>query len=109
MKVSELMDYCMQKPGAEQTEHSDWQATQIKRDGVLFAMFHEVEGRPAVSLKSSEALAMLMREEHQDVRPSGHLNKSHWSTVLLEGSLKDSELYYLVDASFQQVARDHKA
>lgn len=109
MNVSELLNYCMNKPGAQQEVHSDWKGTQIKREGVLFAMFHEVEGRQAVSLKSTEALAELLRDEHQDVRPSEHLNKSHWSTVLLEGSLKDSELYYLVDASFQQAqpSRSH--
>ncbi|MEA5948423.1 hypothetical protein ONR07_24765, partial [Salmonella enterica subsp. enterica serovar Anatum] len=37
-----------------------------------------------------------------DVRPSRHLNKAHWSTVYLDGSLPDSQLYYLVDASYQQ-------
>ncbi|MDI5399383.1 MmcQ/YjbR family DNA-binding protein, partial [Salmonella enterica subsp. enterica serovar Kentucky] len=30
------------------------------------------------------------------------LNKAHWSTVYLDGSLPDSQLYYLVDASYQQ-------
>ncbi|OON41642.1 hypothetical protein BTJ39_00275 [Izhakiella australiensis] len=107
MKVSELLAYCMDKAGAEQSEHSDWKATQIKRDGVLFAMFHEVDGHPAVSLKSSEALAELLRDAHQDVRPSAHLNKAHWNTVLLDGALKDSQLYYLVDASWQQALGSH--
>ncbi|MGQ7147566.1 MmcQ/YjbR family DNA-binding protein [Escherichia sp. SS-MK2] len=31
-----------------------------------------------------------------------HLNKAHWSTVYLDGSLPDSQIYYLVDASYQQ-------
>lgn len=102
MNVSDLLSYCMDKPGAEQVEHSEWQATQIKADGVLFAMLHEVDGRPAVALKSTPALADLLREKHDDVVPSEHLNKTHWSTVLLDGSLKDSQIYYLIDASLQQ-------
>lgn len=102
MNTSDLLIYCMNKPGAEQSVHSDWKATQIKTDGVLFAMVHDVKGRPAVSLKSSPALAELLRDEHSDVFPSEHLNKSHWSTLFLDGSLKDSQIYYLVDASFQQ-------
>ncbi|MEG3111346.1 MULTISPECIES: MmcQ/YjbR family DNA-binding protein [Pantoea] len=102
MNTSELLTYCMSKPGAEQSVHSDWKATQIKCDGMLFAMVHDVEGRPAVSLKSTPALADLMREEHKDVFPSEHLNKSHWNTLFLDGSLKDSQIYYLVDASYQQ-------
>ncbi len=90
------------KTGAEQSVHSDWKATQIKVEDVLFAMVKEVEGRPAASLKTSPELAELLRQQHSDVRPSRHLNKAHWSTVYLDGSLPDSQLYYLVDASYQQ-------
>ncbi|EGA4959652.1 MmcQ/YjbR family DNA-binding protein [Salmonella enterica] len=102
MTISELLQYCMAKPGAEQSVHSDWKATQIKVEDVLFAMVKEVEGRPAASLKTSPELAELLRQQHSDVRPSRHLNKAHWSTVYLDGSLPDSQLYYLIDASYQQ-------
>ncbi|MEM6162544.1 MmcQ/YjbR family DNA-binding protein [Erwinia sp. P6884] len=102
MNVSDLLSYCMNKPGAEQSVHSDWKGTQVKIDDVLFALLHYVDGRPAVALKTTPALADLLREEHKDVVPSEHLNKSHWSTLLLDGSLKDSQIYYLVDASWQQ-------
>ena len=47
-------------------------------------------------------LAELLRQQHHDVRPSKHLNKAHWSTVYLDGSLPGSQIYYLVDASYQQ-------
>lgn len=110
MNTSDLLTYCMSKPDAEQSVHSDWKATQIKSGGVLFAMVHEVEGgRPAVSLKTTPALADLLREEHSDVFPSEHLNKTHWSTLLLDGSLKDSQIYYLVDASYQQAGTTRAA
>lgn len=101
MTNSQLLPYCMNKPGAEQSVHSDWKATQIKVADVLFAMVHEVDGRPAVSLKTSPELAELLRDEHQDVKPSAHLNKAHWSTLFLDGTLADSRIYYLVDASYQ--------
>ena len=113
MTISELLQYCMAKPGAEQSVHSDWKATQIKVSDVLFAMVKEVEDqRPAVALKASPGLrevsperAELLRQQHRDVRPSQHLNKAHWSTVYLDGSLPDSQIYYLVDASYQQAVK----
>jgi len=92
----------MNKPGAEQSVHSDWKATQIKVADVMYAMVHDVKARPAVSLKTSPELAELLRESHKDVFPSAHLNKAHWSTVYLDGTLPDSQIYYLVDASYQQ-------
>ncbi|ORM75221.1 hypothetical protein HA48_00400 [Pantoea wallisii] len=102
MNISDLLTYCMSKPGASQRDKDEWDATQIQSNGVLFAMLHEVKGRPALSLKTSPALAELLREAHSDVFPSEHLNKSHWSTLWLDGSLKDSQIYYLIDASCQQ-------
>ena len=36
MTTSELLSYCMAKPGAEQQEHEALQATQVQADGVLF-------------------------------------------------------------------------
>lgn len=101
MTSSDLLLYCMAKRGAEQSVHSDWKATQIKVADVLFAMVKDVEDRPAVSLKTSPELAELLRQQHEDVRPSRHLNKAHWSTVYLDGSLPGSQIYYLVDASYQ--------
>ena len=73
MTILELLQYCMAKPGAEQSVHNDWKATQIKVEDVLFAMVKEVENRPAVSLKTSPELAELLRQQHSDVRPSRHL------------------------------------
>lgn len=102
MTITELLDYCMKKPGAEQSVHNDWRATQAKVADVLFAMVNEEEGRPAVSLKTSPALAELLRQQHKDVHPSRHLNKAHWSTVYLDGAIPDSQIYFLVDDSFQQ-------
>ena len=109
MTISELLTYCMSKPAAEQDIKEAWDATQIKSHGVLFAMLYEKAGRPAVTLKTSPALAELLREEHSDVFPSEYLNKSCWSTLWLDGSLKDSQIYYLVDASYQQADATHTA
>lgn len=104
MTSSELLQYCMAKPGAEQSVHSDWKATQIKVADVLFAMVKEVDGRPTISLKTSPELAELLRQQHDDVRPCQDLNKAHWSTIWLDGALPDSQIYFLVDASYQQAS-----
>ena len=46
MTISELLQYCMAKPGAEQSVHNDWKATQIKVEDVLFAMVKECASKP---------------------------------------------------------------
>ena len=103
MNTSDFLDYCMAKEDAHQSVHNDWKATQIKTNGVLFALVHDAQpGGQAVSLKTTEVKARELREKHKTIVPSEHLNPVHWSTLWLEGPLKDSEIYWLVDASFQQ-------
>ena len=93
----------LHEQAGRRTERSQRLESHADKSGdVLFAMVKEVEGRPAASLKTSPELADLLRQQHDDVRPSKHLNKAHWSTVFLDGSLPDSQIYYLVDASYQQ-------
>lgn len=103
MNNSALLEYCMAKPGAEQSEQNQWQASQIKVGDVMFAMLCEVEGRQALAVKSSPELAESLREQHSDIVPCEHLNKAHWNTVFLDGDLPNSQFYHLIDSSYQLV------
>ncbi|WP_413736129.1 MmcQ/YjbR family DNA-binding protein [Sodalis sp. RH21] len=101
MDQSTFLTYCMGKPGAEQSIRQEWQASQIKVGEVMFAMTHEVDGRPAISLKSSPEMAESLRGEYKSLVPCALLNKTHWNTLFLDGDIPDSQFYYLADASWQ--------
>lgn len=103
MTSSELLTYCMGKPGAEQSVENQRGANQVKVGDAMFAMVCEIDGREAISLKTSPELAEQLRAQHPDIVPGGHLNKAHWNTVFLDGSLPDSQFYYLIDGSYQLV------
>lgn len=103
MTSSELLEYCMGKPGAEQSTQNQRGANQIKVGGVMFAMFCDCQGHEAVSLKSSTEMAGKLRAEHTCIIPGDQLNKAHWNTVVLDGSLPDSLFYSLIDSSYKMV------
>ncbi|WP_279025070.1 MmcQ/YjbR family DNA-binding protein [Gibbsiella quercinecans] len=103
MNHSALLEYCMAKPGAQQSEQPQWQASQIKVGDVMFAMVWEVDGRPALAVKSSPELAENLRELHPEIVPCEHLNKAHWNAVFLDGDLPNSQFYTLIDSSYQLV------
>ena len=44
--------------------------------------------------------AAQLRSEHKDIVPSPNLNKAHWRTIFLDGTLKDALRYKLVDGSY---------
>lgn len=101
MDQSTFLTYCMDKPGAEQSLRQEWQANQVKVGEVMFAMTHELDGKPVISLKSSPEMAASLRAEYQAIVPCGLLNKTHWNTLFLDGDVPDSQFYYLADASWQ--------
>ncbi|MGG5216610.1 MULTISPECIES: MmcQ/YjbR family DNA-binding protein [Rahnella] len=103
MTSAELLDYCMGKPGAEQSTQNQHGANQIKVGGVMFAMFCDCQGHEAVSLKTSTGMAGKLRAEHTCILPGKNLNKAHWNTVVLDGTLPDSQFYSLIDSSYQTV------
>lgn len=103
MNNSALLEYCMAKPGAHQSDQNQWQASQIKVGDVMFAMVCEVQGRPALAIKSSPELAESLREQHPEIVPCEHLNKAHWNAVFLDGNLPNSQFYHLIDSSYRLV------
>lgn len=103
MNSTQLIDYCLSKPGTEQSTENRWQANQIKVAGVMFAMLRDIEGHPVIALKAGQQAAEQLRQQHPEIVPCDCLNKAHWNSVQLEGNLPDSHVYSLIDSSYQQV------
>ena len=56
-----------------------------------------------VSLKCEPELAASLRETHPAIAPGYHLDKRHWITITLDGSLEGDLLDDLVDGSYDLV------
>ena len=57
-----------------------------------------------VSLKCDPDLADALRAQHPAIRAGYHLNKRHWNTVTLDGSIRDNEIEYMIQDSYDLVA-----
>jgi len=74
-----------------------------RRGGRMFALLAETAEPPAISLKCDPELSELLRAGYPAVSPGYHLDKRHWITVRLDGSLPDSYLLELIDMSYRLV------
>jgi predicted DNA-binding protein (MmcQ/YjbR family) len=73
----------------------------FKVGGKIFAIM----GEQSVSLKCDPHVALALRENYPAVTPGYHLNKRHWNTVALDGSVPDDELRdWLLDSHALAVA-----
>lgn len=56
-----------------------------------------------VNLKCDPALAGDLRASYPEIIPGWHMNKTHWNTVNLEGSLDNEFIKYLIEHSHSLV------
>lgn len=56
-----------------------------------------------INLKCDPEKALELRAEYPAILPGYHMNKAHWNTMILDGSLSHSLVYELIDHSYQLV------
>ena len=91
------------RPGAEETFPFGPETSVFKVAGKMFALSALRATPLSVSLKCEPALAVDLRAAHPAIRPGYHLNKRHWNTVTLDGSLEDALVRDLVEDSYDLV------
>jgi predicted DNA-binding protein (MmcQ/YjbR family) len=98
-----VIEACLAKPGSTEDYPFGDEVAVFKVAGKVFALV-PLAGSPAsVSLKCDPGLAADLRQRYPAVTPGYHLNKRHWNTVTLDGSVPGEELLDLIDHSYQLV------
>ena len=103
MDARELRRCCLGFDGATETFPFRPGTSVFKVAGKMFALSRLEDVPLQVSLKCEPDLAVALRDAHAAVRPGYHLNKRHWNTVTLDGSLPDRVLRDLVEDSYDLV------
>jgi predicted DNA-binding protein (MmcQ/YjbR family) len=94
---------CAARPGsAEEYPFGDGVAV-FKVAGRMFALVPLGAPPGSVSLKCDPRLAEDLRARYAAITPGYHLNKRHWNTVELDGSVPDEELLDLIAHSYDLV------
>jgi predicted DNA-binding protein (MmcQ/YjbR family) len=103
MRPAELRDHCLSFSGAEETFPFGPETSVFKVAGKMFALSQLDADSLRVSLKCDPGLAEALREAHAAVLPGYHLNKRHWNTVIIDGSLPDASIRDMVEDSYDLV------
>src|SRR5437763_9537184 len=103
MSPGALRDHCLSFTGAEETFPFGPNTSVFKVVGKMFALSQLAATPLAVSLKCEPSLAEGLREAHAAVLPGYHLNKRHWNTVIIDGSLDDQMIRHMVEDSYDLV------
>jgi predicted DNA-binding protein (MmcQ/YjbR family) len=101
--ADELRRWCLARPGAVQDFPFGETVSVFKVGGRMFALSALERSPLKVSLKCDPELSEGLRATYEAVQPGYHLNKRHWVTVTLDGSLPDATLQELLEDSYDLV------
>lgn len=71
----------------------------------MFATLSIEKGTARMNLKCNPDEAQMLRDVFSAVLPGYHMNKRHWNTVLLDGSIPAGELERMIDRSYGLVVK----
>jgi predicted DNA-binding protein (MmcQ/YjbR family) len=94
---------CLGRTGSSETFPFNPETSVFKVAGKIFALSALGRDPLAVSLKCEPGLAEQLRATYPAVRPGYHLNKRHWNTVDLDGSLPDRLVLDMIEDSYDLV------
>ncbi len=103
MTSDALRDHCLTFPGTEETFPFGPLTSVFKVAGKMFALSRLSASPLEISLKCEPGLAEQLRQVHTAVRPGYHLNKRHWNTVTIDGSMPDQLIEDMVEDSYDLV------
>ena len=103
MEWAALQAICLDFPGAEETFPFGPETSVFKVVGKMFALSRRREAPLRVSVKCEPLLAEQLRAAHPTIIPGYHLNKRHWNTVIIDGSLPDQMVADMIEDSYDLV------
>ena len=102
MDIETLREYCISKKEAMESFPFGEDTLVFKTGGKIFALAN-LDGDLSINLKCDPALTIELRERYPSVTPGYHMNKKHWNTVLLDGSVPDKIILSWIDQSFDRI------
>src|SRR5438046_9914559 len=103
MTHDEIRTGCAAKRGAVETYPFGPNTAVYKVGGKMFALIPRDAEPPHVSLKCDPEWSEVLRNAYAAVSPGYHLNKRHWNTIVLDGSVPDDEVEEPVARSYERV------
>ncbi len=102
MNIEEFRKYCLSLKGVIEEFPFGEETLVFKVMGKMFALTG-LDGDFSINLKCDPDLAIELRERYPAVLPGYHMNKKHWNTVVIDGSVPNKLIYEWTEHSYRLV------
>ena len=102
MNIESYRAYCLSHKGVTEEFPFGEDTLVYKVMGKMFALT-DIELFQSINLKVDPEQGAELREQYSAVQPGYHMNKKHWITVQMDGSIPDKLLKQWIDHSYDLV------
>ena len=102
MDIDALRSYCLSKKAVTEELPFGPDTLVFKVAGKMFALA-PLDPFDSINLKCDPERVELLREQYEAVQPGFHMNKKHWNTIGLDGSITQKMLKQWIDDSYELV------
>lgn len=103
MDLPAAIAHCLELPNTEETTPFGPDILVYKVGGKMFAASRPEDFPSRINLKCDPERSILLRDQYPAIAPGYHMNKRHWNTVTLDGSVPGNTIRELIDHSYQLV------
>jgi len=91
------------KKGVTEEFPFDEETLVFKAAGKIFLLASLESITLQINLKCNPEKAIEIREEYEAVQPGYHMNKKHWNTIIIDGSVSIRKIFEWIDDSYNLV------
>lgn len=109
MDIETLREYCLSKPDVEEVLPFGPNTLVYKVNGKIFLITGLNEETLSFNVKCDPDLAIELREQFDCIQPGYHMNKKHWNTIIVDGSVSIKQLKEWIDHSYQLITKPRRS
>ncbi|WP_295664158.1 MmcQ/YjbR family DNA-binding protein [uncultured Mucilaginibacter sp.] len=104
MTEEHIRDYCLAKPDTEEGLPFGPEVLVFKVKNKIFLLLRLDQHPITFNVKCDPEKAIEERERYPAIQPGYHMNKKHWNTITVDGSLTTRQLQSFIDDSYALLA-----
>jgi predicted DNA-binding protein (MmcQ/YjbR family) len=105
MDIETLRQYCLRKKGITEEFPFGSETLVFKAGGKIFLLASLNSSPLTFNVKCDPDQALELRETYNAITPGYHMNKKHWNTVIMDGSVPAKLLREMIDDSYDLILR----
>jgi len=105
MKYMWLDEFLQSMVGSTKDYKEEWQWTRYLIGGKMFAAICKdaTDEHHIITLKLDPLDGDFLRNQYEDIIPGHYMNKQHWNSIYLDGTVPENLMKEMIDKSYHLV------